>query len=507
MKRSYKRIIGSRLIVTALAVLIQLTWLWGLLEFLAPYALPINIVLTVLAVLFVLYVASKRDEPAYKILWLICILAFPLFGAILYLGFGDKKTSRPLHRRLEKAVAEIGPPKAEADAAHELEQESPHMAQIFHYASRLSRYPVQRNRDARYYPSGEAMFPVMLRALEQAEKYIYLEYFIISEGKMWQSMLATLVQKAACGVDVRIIYDDLGSLTTLPPGYAEYLRRRNIKCVSFNPMRLFLSGTLNNRDHRKILVIDGKVAFSGGINLADEYINRIEKYGYWKDGGFRLEGPAVQNYVQMFAEFWNAFSKDPLTLPDSCGSCPPEQGDGYVLPYCDSPANRDAVSNHLYMELLGQATQYAWFFTPYLMLGDTLLDAFVRAAQRGVDVRIFVPGVPDKKLAYRMTQSFFRPLLEAGVRIYTYTPGFLHAKACLIDDEIGMLGTVNLDYRSLFLHFECNALFYRASLLRDLKRDFEETLPLCKEITQQDLRKALHSRMVDSILRIISPLC
>lgn len=215
----------------------------------------------------------------------------------------------------------------------------------------------------------------------------------------------------------------------------------------------------------------------------------------------------MQNYVQMFAEFWNAFSKDPLTLPDSCGSCSPEQGDGYVLPYCDSPANRDAVSNHLYMELLGQATQYAWFFTPYLMLGDTLLDAFVRAAQRGVDVRIFVPGVPDKKLAYRMTQSFFRPLLEAGVRIYTYTPGFLHAKACLIDDEIGMLGTVNLDYRSFFLHFECNALFYRASLLRDLKQDFEETLPLCKEITQQDLRKALRSRMLDSILRIISPLC
>ena len=230
MKRSYKRVIGSRLIVTALAVLIQLTWLWGLLKFLAPYALPINIVLTVLAILYVLYVASKRDEPAYKILWLICILAFPLFGAILYLGFGDKKTSRPLHRRLEKAATEIGPPKAVADAAHELEQESPHMAQIFHYASRLSRYPVQRIRDARYYPSGEAMFPVMLRALEQAEKYIYLEYFIISEGKMWQSMLATLVQEAACGVDVRIIYDDLGSLTTLPPGYAEYLRRRNIKC-------------------------------------------------------------------------------------------------------------------------------------------------------------------------------------------------------------------------------------------------------------------------------------
>lgn len=297
---------------------------------------------------------------------------------------------------------------------------------------------------------------------------------------MWGSILDILVRKAAQGIDVRMIYDDLGSLTTLPPGYAEYLRRRGIKCISFNPMKLILSGTLNNRDHRKMLVVDGKVAFSGGINLADEYINRRVKYGHWKDGGFRLEGPAVWSYARMFAEFWNASSADPIRFAGAIPSAPDARADGYVLPYYDSPTNRDAISNHLYMELLDWATQYAWFFTPYLMLGDTLLDTFVRAAKRGVDVRIFVPGIPDKRFIYRITQSFYRPLLEAGVRIYTYTPGFLHAKACLIDDEIGMLGTVNLDYRSLFLHFECNVLFFRASLLRDLKRDFMEAQALCR---------------------------
>lgn len=509
IRNRYKRIIGSRLVVTVLAVLVQLAWLWGLLKLLAPYALLINVALTVLAVLFVLYVASKRDEPAYKVLWLIFILAFPLFGTILYLCFGDKKTSWPLRRRLDRVRSGMAPLETSPETSAALTQASPRMAQTFRYAARLSQYPSYKNTNAQYYPIGDELYPAMLEALERAEKFIYLEYFIVAEGEMWDSILNILIRKAAQGVDVRMIYDDLGSLTTLPPGYAEHLCRKGIKCISFNPMKLILSGTLNNRDHRKILVVDGTVAFSGGINLADEYINRFVKYGHWKDAGFRLEGPAVQSYVKMFAEFWNAFSPDPIIsaseVPMSQDQS--ESGDGYVHPYYDTPTNRDAISNHLYMELLDQATEYAWFFTPYLMLGDTLLDAFVRAAQRGVDVRIVVPGVPDKPFIYRITQSFYRPLLEAGIHIYTYTPGFLHAKACLIDDEIGMLGTVNLDYRSLFLHFECNTLFYRAALLQDLKQDFIETQALCKEVMLSEQKNTIRQRLVDSILRIIAPLC
>lgn len=508
MKQRYKRIIGSRLIVTFIAVIIQITWLWGLLKFLAPYALPINIVLTMLAIVFVLYVASKRDEPAYKILWLICILTFPLFGTILYLGFGDKRTSRPLHRRLEKVREQLGPLPEDPDTISALEAESLRTAQTFAYTSHLCHnYPVCKNISAQYYPLGDELFPSMLEALEQAEKYIYIEYFIISVGDMWNTILDVLERKAAEGVDVRIIYDDLGSLMTLPPKYSDFLGRKGIRSVSFNPMKLFLSGTLNNRDHRKILVIDGKIAFSGGINIADEYINRIVRLGHWKDIGFRIEGPAVYNYLHMFIEFWNAFSSDPLPVPTQQYAAVEDNYDGYVLPYFDSPANRDAVSNHLYMELLDSATRYAWFFTPYLMLGDTLLDTMVRAAQRGVDVRIFLPGIPDKRVIYRITQSFYRPLLKAGVHIYIYKPGFLHAKACLIDDEIGTVGTVNLDYRSLFLHFECNSLFYKASLLKDLKKDFDETLKQCEEFTADDQKDLLINKLADCVLRIIAPLC
>lgn len=507
MIKQYKRIIGSRLIVTAIAVLIQMAWLWGLLKLLAPYALMINVSLTVLAVIYVLSIASKREEPAYKVFWLIVILAFPIFGTILYLCFGNGRTSWPLRKRLARAKSELPPLTTSPHIMEELKKDSPRTSQTFQYLSKLSKYPTYINKDARYYPLGDNLYPAMLEALEHAERFIYLEYFIVDTGEMWNCMLDILERKAISGVDIRMIYDDMGSLTTLPPGYADYLRKRGIQCISFNPMKLILSGTLNNRDHRKILIVDGTIAFSGGINLTDEYINRVVKYGHWKDVGFRIEGPAVRSYVQMFAEFWNAFSTQPITLDPMLMSSESSEMDGYVHPYYDMPTKSEAISNHIYMELLDQATRYAWFFTPYLMLGDTLIDAFVRAAQRGVDIRIYIPGVPDKKIIYRITQSFFRPLLEAGIHIYTYTPGFLHAKACLVDDIIGTLGTVNLDFRSLFLHFECNSLFYRASLLKDLKEDFVQTHSLCKEVSLEERKNTLHRRLFDSILRIIAPLC
>ena len=365
MRNRYKRIIGSRLVITVAAVLLQAAWLLWLLRFLAPYALVINTALTVLAVLFVLYVASKRDEAGYKILWLIAILAFPVFGAVLYLCFGDKRTSIPLKRRLAAARQGLGPPPAQDGAVMEaLEREAPRAAQTFRYVSRLSGYPVCANQSADYYPLGDDLFPAMLEEMKRAERSIYLEYFIVDEGTMWDSMADILAEKAAQGVDVRMIYDDLGSLTTLPPGYAARLEARGIKCISFNPMRLILSGTLNNRDHRKILVIDGRVAFSGGINLADEYINAVVKYGHWKDGGFRITGAAARSYADMFAEFWNAFSKEPIPRPEPPAPAPSAPADGYALPYYDSPIHPDAVSNQLYIELLDQAVEYAWVFHP-----------------------------------------------------------------------------------------------------------------------------------------------
>lgn len=309
------------------------------------------------------------------------------------------------------------------------------------------------------------------------------------------------------GVDVRVIYDDFGSLTTLPGDYPKLLAKKGIKCIQFNPIRLFFSGTLNNRDHRKILVIDGNIAFSGGCNLADEYINEYERFGHWKDIGFKTTGAIVQSYTYMFAEFWDAFSKEKIPEKDIKPSkIEKNESEGYIQTYYDSPTNPDAISNDLYNDLLSQATEYAWFYTPYLMLNDSLRDSFIRAAKRGVDVRIYMPGIPDKTIAFSLSRSYYKQLLEAGVKIFEYTPGFLHAKAALIDDKIGTIGSVNLDYRSLFLHFECNTLFYKVGALKDLKNDMIDTEIKSKEIKIEDTKRNIFSRIFNAILRIFAPL-
>ncbi len=348
-----------------------------------------------------------------------------------------------------------------------------------------------------------------------------MEYFIIQRGKFWDTMTDILAERAAAGVDVRVLYDDLGSIATYSVADIHELNQKGIKCIAFNPM-LFLSTQLNNRDHRKIMVIDGRVAYSGGVNLADEYINEKEVYGRWKDIGFRITGDGVGSYTYMFAEFWNAFSKNQIgreeILPIEAketestekaeageGAADPEDN-GYIIPYYDSPVREEHTSNVLYTELLSLATDYVWFFTPYLMLGDALFDAFIRAAGRGVDVRIIMPGIPDKKMVYRLSRSYYRDLLKAGVKIYEYTPGFVHAKAVIVDDKVAGIGTVNLDYRSLFLHFECNSLFYRADIIEPLKADYLKTQEECRERTLDNINNGRFYRFADSLLRLIAPL-
>ena len=352
------------------------------------------------------------------------------------------------------------------------------------------------------------MFADMLSAIKKAEKFIFVEYFIIEEGLMWNTMVELLEEKAKSGVTVKVLYDDFGSLTTYSGKEVKKLWAMGIECVPFNPL-IFIKGTLNYRDHRKMLIIDNKVVFSGGINLADEYINKKVKYGHWKDIGFKLEGKAVANYTAMFMQFWNAFAATPLgnDILISNDSAEDMQ-DGYVLSYYDSPLKSKAASNELFIELLSQAKDRAWFYTPYLILGDRLLDAFTRASSRGVDVRIIMPGIPDKKIVYRISRSFYTVLLKAGVRIFEYTPGFVHAKASIIDDEVCTIGTVNLDYRSLFLHFENNSLFYKSSIHTALEKDYLETEEKCQEVILGESFKTSFFRwLVDGVLRIIAPLC
>ena len=436
-----------RLLVIIPVIAIQALWLVLLIRWLSPYSAVINFILSIFAAFFVLYIITKRDESTYKILWLLIILTMPLAGAALYLLFGNRRSAKILQGLLKRAEL---PPAAGS--------------------------------------------PEVLKELEDSDPRISQTVDIMSE-------------KARQGVDVRVMYDDLGSISTFNANDVRQLTERGIKCVTFNPF-VVLSGNLNYRDHRKMLIVDGCVAYSGGINIADEYINQKERFGHWKDIGFRVTGAPAAGYARMFAGFWNAFSKQPV--PDGCtfiDPSVPEKTDGYVLSYCDSPFNADSTSTKLFIDLLSQATEYAWFCTPYLMPGDDLVDAMIMAAQRGVDVRIMMPGIPDKKLIFRMSHSFYQELLMGGVKIYEYIPGFLHAKSCVIDGKIATVGSVNLDHRSLFLQFENNSLFYRSSIADEVKQDFLTTQEHCREITPYNQTQYALRLVFDGILRIFAPLC
>ena len=496
-----------RVLTVIPAAAVQALWILLLVKWLSPYAAYITLALSVAAVLLVLFIIIKRDETAYKILWLLVILTVPVAGALLYLLFGNRRTARPLRKRLRR-VQEAGQPAPLPCGGTPFEGEK-RMEQTVRWLEHKTGYPLMRAEDVRYYPLGDAMYPDMLTDLRAAKKTIYLEYFIIEPGEMWQSIVDILAQKVREGLDVRVMYDDLGSISTFNFSNALALEKLGIRCATFNPL-LALKGTANYRDHRKMLIVDDAVAYSGGVNLADRYINREHPYGHWKDTGFRLTGAPVRSFTHMFLTFWNAFSlqkEEPMPMPPAAATAEPAAQDGWVLSYYDSPLNSEATSNRLYIDLLSQATDYAWFFTPYLMLGDDLLDAMLAAAQRGVDVRIIMPGIPDKKLIFRMSRSFYQVLLTGGVKIYEYTPGFVHAKSLVCDDRAATVGTVNLDYRSLFLHFENNSLFYRGSIVARVKEDFLATQSQCRAVEACDMKRYSRRWIIDGVLRIFAPLC
>lgn len=501
--------IMRRVLIVVPAVALQVLWHVLLVKWLAPYAPLIVSLLSVAAVFMVLFIVIKRDESTYKLLWLLIILTMPLVGALLYLLFGNKRTAKPLKKRLQSVESSGDPhplPVGETPFAGEKRME-----QTIRWLERKTGYPLCKAQPVRYYPLGDNMFPDMLRDMKSAKHSIYIEYFIIEPGQMWDAMLAVLEDKLRQGVDVRVMYDDLGSISSFNFSNARELTQKGIPCVPFNPL-LALKGTANYRDHRKMLIVDNEIAYSGGINLSDRYINLEHPYGHWKDTGFRLTGEGVHSFTHMFLTFWNAFALKkgevgtPMpALQDSAEA--PRETDGYVLSYYDSPLEHDATSNQLFIDLLSQSTDYAWFFTPYLMLGDDLMAAMLAAARRGVDVRIIMPGIPDKKLIFRMSRSFYQVLLNGGVKIYEYTPGFVHAKSFVSDDRVATIGTVNLDYRSLFLHFENNSLFYRSGIVEKIKEDFLATQALCSEVQPYDKRRYSRRWAVDGLLRIFAPLC
>lgn len=509
-----RKIIG-RIIIIIPAIALQVFWYFLVVAVLNGFFHEhlgdvFQAVFSVLAVVFVTSLVAKRDESSYKLLWVLLITAMPVLGAFLYFMLGNKNTGVRLQKKMEKSFGELSVKKP-ADMESDIEnisKEDVRLAQTLKHITDSTGLPILKNGTSRYYPFGEDMFKDMCEDLKNAKEYIYVEYFIIQSGKFWDTLTDIMAERAAAGVDVRVIYDDLGSIGTYSGTDIRGLERKGIKCTVFNPFFLIKS-QLNNRDHRKIMVIDGKVAYSGGVNLADEYINEIEKYGKWKDIGFRITGEGVRSYAYMFTEFWNAFAGDRISkeLVESGFERKIEEiTNGYILPYYDSPMRDEHTSNELFTEILSMATDYVWFYTPYLILGDALYDAFIRAARRGVDVRIIMPGIPDKKMVFRLSRSYYEDLIKAGVRIFEYTPGFVHAKAFISDDKIAGIGTVNLDYRSLFLHFECNSVFYKADIIDDLKNDFINTESECREVMSSDIKKGMLYRFGNNVLRVFAPL-
>ena len=503
-------LVFSRLVVTGVLLLAQLVWFFILFSRLSEYATWINGAgIALSAIMCLALIRQDSTVPEFKISWMILFAVMPVQGGLLYLLWGDKRPALRLRHRLERAEAVLAPLRtADPAAQQKLAARDPRAAETARYVRDFAPAPVFDGTAVRYYESGEAMFPDLLAALESAEHSIYVESFIIGMGEMWGRIHEILRRKAAAGVDVRVIYDDAGCLSLLPHNYAETLRAEGIRAFSFNPFVPVFNLVMNNRDHRKITVVDARIAFTGGVNLADEYINKLERFGYWKDSAVRMEGPAARSFANIFLAFWKArYPEEPMDLPELLPEPAPRPTDCLVQPFADSPADRETVAKNVYLDLIAQAQRRLYICTPYLILDNDLLSALRLAAKRGVDVRIYTPGTPDKPTIYFLTRSYFANLLQAGVRIYSYTPGFLHAKTWLCDDRVAAVGTVNLDYRSLYLHFECSALLYGGRVLEDIRADLAGIERESKRLGLEDCRTGFLGTMCSAVLRLLAPLC
>ena len=515
--RIYKLTI-SRLIVVGLCLVFQVAWLVASIWKLSRYYIYFAMILGLLGIFVVLFIISKRDNPAYKLAWTVVILAVPIFGVILYLICGRSRITRAMRKKFDAVYQNFAPYKEQDKTVSEaLELDNESAGCISRYITSQSTYPVYQNTDTEYFPLGDDNFKVMLEELKKARHFIFMEYFIVHAGVMWDSILEILEQKVKEGVEVRFLYDDLGCVALLPYGYYRQLEKKGIQCRAFNPFVPFLSIVMNNRDHRKIMVIDGHTGFTGGINLADEYINVNSKYGHWKDTGIMLKGDAVQSLTVMFLEMWNGIKtsdssyekylrvekKAETWVENPCLS----GGQGFVQPYCDTPLDHECVGESVYLNIINRAKRYVYIYTPYLIVDNEMMTALCLAAKSGVDVRIVTPHIPDKKMVFLLTQSYYSQLIDAGVHIYEYTPGFVHAKCFLSDDQFGTVGTINLDYRSLYLHFECGVFLYKARAVDQLKEDFLQVFPICTEITKEFCdSRPWYINFMQILLRLFAPL-
>lgn len=503
----------SRVVLVSLGIAVQVAWLLFVLFFLSAYYLPFAFALNLLSLAAVLFIINRPGNPQVKMAWIAPILAFPIFGGVVFLISGAKRPKHKLLHALEDSEAMLAPHKPHSASIPT--PDAPTGQEV--YLSAQSRYlashgfPAYLNTDSEYFSDCRAGWEKILHDLEGAERFIFMEYFIINPGVMWDPVLELLKKKAAEGVEVRLMYDDVGSISYLPRKYWKELESYGIHCVAFNPYRPVYAVVMNHRDHRKILVIDGNVAYTGGVNFADEYIGEKIRFGEWKDNLIRLEGEAVRSMTLLFLEMWNA--NRPTDSCESAAAYMPDpvrsaqvHCEGLVQPYGDSPVDSEILAENVYLNMINQATCYVYIYTPYVVIDYEMTRALCLAARRGVDVRLVVPAIPDKKIVYALTKSYFPELIENGVKVYRFTPGFVHSKVFLADDRQAIVGSVNLDYRSLTLHFENACMFVDHPVIPSVKADFEETFPRCEPVEVKERRFGFWHGLYLGLLRLFAPL-
>ena len=515
MKKARKllRIIFGRTAFVVMSLLLQISILLAGFRFLSHYMVYIYGGFTLLSAFVILYVVNKDENPSFKLAWIIPITVIPVFGTLLYLFLELQWEGKIINRKLRENISDTQPYlKQNPRYMEQLAKTSRSNANLAAYIENSGSYPVYGNTNVKYYPVGEEMFEDMKKELEKAKRFIFMEYFIVERGEMWDSLLEILERKVQEGVEVRFMYDGMCCLVLLPYSYPRELRAKGLKAKMFAPIRPALSTYQNNRDHRKILVIDGHTAFTGGINLADEYINRKVRFGHWKDTGIMVKGDAVTSFTMMFLQMWNITEREPEDygryLRDPEFFYPPELSmEGFVIPYGDSPLDQETVGELVYLDIINTARNYVHIMTPYLILNYELVQALQFAAKRGVETIIIMPHIPDKEYAFLLAKAHYEELIRAGVQIYEYTPGFVHAKVFTSDDEKAVVGTINMDYRSLYLHFECAAYIYRNEVIKDVERDFKETLAKSQVITLEECRHyPWYKKFAGRVLRLFAPL-
>ncbi len=502
--RNYKKLAYTRFFLCALAVLLQLLVYLLAFVLLGRSGWMINSVAGILGLVFVVSLFGKEDRPSAKLNWIFIILAFPVMGVPMYLLFGE---GRPMKKLLKK-IAEAKAENTQAFSGKEYSVPQP-TGGVEHFLEKCGFF-AYGDGDVVYFSTGKESFAAMKEEMRKAQKYILMEYFIIAGGKMWEETLDILLEKALSGVKIFILYDDFGSMLALPHRYDKYLEglHENIRCVAFNRVRPVFSARVNNRDHRKMLVVDGKTAFTGGINIADEYIGEKERFGYWKDGTVKVTGHAVDAFVLAFFNLYNALRpKEEISqyLEQEKNAEKQGAGTGLIVPYDDMPGDSLQVAEAVYLDLIEGAKEYLYITTPYLVLDDFMRASLCRAALRGVDVRLVTPAIPDKKIVYRLTRANYEILMRSGVKIYEYTPGFIHAKN-VVSDGRAIVGTVNFDYRSLYLHFENAVLFTCPSAVEAVKADCEEVFSVSKRCTLESVKRGFWGRLVDANLRVFETL-